>query len=156
MDISYILFVDDFPRTQEDSDASFKAYMLKNRSNLNQWAIDRRAPTLQKLSAAILEYYDDHPEIYDEIEPKEFKYSDAFDKAVTTGDYAEWHELKLKGGTELDQAKTQYDEEHPESKDRIRKKITEIFWEVGFISKLDSGTLPPLTKESDDGHVITQ
>ena len=156
MDIPYILFVDDFPRTEVDSDASLKAYFLKNRSHLEAWAKDRRAPTLQKLSAGILEYYDDHPEIYKELEPKEFKYSDAFDKAVATGDYSEWHELKLKGGTELEQAKTKYDEENPESKDRIRKKVAEIFWEVGFISKLDSGTLPPLTKEPDEDPDITQ
>ena len=156
MDIPYILFVDDFPRTQEDSDASLKAYFLKNRSHLEAWAKDRRAPTLQKLSAGILEYYDNNPEIYEELEPKEFKYSDAFDKAVATGDYTEWHELKLKGGTKLEQAKTKYDEENPESKDRIRKKVAEIFWEVGFILKLDSGTLPPLTKEPDEDPDITQ
>ena len=150
MDIPYIILVDDFPRTKEDSDASIKTYLLKNRSQLERWGNDRRAPTLQKLSAAFLEYYDNHPETYQDLEPKEFKYSDALDKAVTTGDYTEWHELKLNGGTELEQANTKYDEEHPESKDRIRKKIAEIFWEVGFISKLDSGTLPPLTKDPDE------
>ena len=155
MDIPYIMYIDDFPRTQEDSDASIKAYLLKNRSHIEQWAKDRRAPTLQKLSGAFLEYYDDHPDLYDEIEPKEYKYSDAFDKAVATGDYTEWHELKLKGGTELEQAKIKYDEEHPESKDRIRKKIAEIFWEFAFISKLDSGTLPPLTKEPNEDPEVT-
>ena len=147
MDIPYILFVDDFPRNTEDSDAEMKAYMLKHRSELEAWTKDRRAPTLQKYSKAVLQYFDENNEKYDKIVPKEFKYSDALQKAIKTDDFSEWHELLVEGGTELERSKKESDEEDPEWKNRLITDKFEMEWEMVFVSKIENGTLPPLSKD---------
>ena len=142
MDIPYIFLVDDFPRTKEDSNSSLKAYIMKNRSKLEAWAKDRRAPTLQIFCQVLLENYDENQEKYEKVIPKEFKYSDAFQKAIEMSDYSEWHELQKEGGTELDQIKKKSNEEHPDWKDQSLRNQAEITWELGFISRIENGTLP--------------
>ena len=156
MDIPYILFVEDFPRTEEDSDASMKAYMLKHRSELEAWTKDRRAPTLQKYSKAVLQYFDENQEKYEKVVPKEFKYSDAFQKAIKTDDFSEWHDLLVEGGIELEKSVKESDEENPEWKDRTRKDLIEMEWEMKFVSKIENGSLPPLTNEPEEDPDTTQ
>ena len=155
MDIPYILLVDDFPRNKEDSDSSMKAHIMKNRSQLEAWAKDHRAPTLQIYSKVVLEHYDTNQERFEKVVPKEFKYSDALDKAAKTDNYSEWHELQQEGGTELEQAMKKSHEEHPDWKDRIRQHEAEIIWELGFTSRIENGTLPPLTNDPDEDPEVT-
>ena len=150
MDIPYILFVEDFPRTHEDNDSILKALLLKHRSSIEKLAKDRRAPITQTYCKVVLEYYEENREKFEHIIPKEFKYADALDKAIKTGDYAEYCELKKNGGTELEQNCVALDAEDPERKQRILKNQIQIEWELMFVSKLERGTLPPLTKDPDE------
>ena len=150
MIIPYILLIDDFPRTKDDNDSELKAYLLKHRSELEAWSRDRRAPTLQKYSKAVLQYFDENQEKYEKVVPKEFKYSDALQKAIKTDDFSEWHELMVEEGKEIEKGKNESDDEDTEWKDRIRKDKFEMEWEMVFVSKIENGTLPPLTKDPNE------
>jgi hypothetical protein len=124
---------------------------MKHRSELEAWTKDRRAPTLQKYSKAVLRYFDKNHETYERMVPKEFKYSDALPKAIKTDDFSEWHELLVEGGTELEKSIKESDKQDPEWKNRLLGDKFEMQWEMVFVSKIENGTLPPLSNDSHEG-----
>lgn len=150
MAIEYIYLVDDFPRTREDSDSDFKAFMITNHDQLVKWSKDPRAPTLRKMTKVLLEFYEENKSKFDKVTPKEFKYSDAFDKGLKTDDFSEWHELQRTGGTELERELNEYKEEHPDHKNFSSKYLYEMIWEVKYIAKIENGTLPPAIRPEDE------